>query len=205
MGEADSPSAEHTISLVELSRAIAVASPPPRMATRIVAIDGGGGAGKSTLAALLGEALGHVPVVHTDDFASWDNPLEWWPRLIEQVLEPLSKGLAPRYQRYDWDEERLAEWITLDPPPRVLVLEGVSACRLAFEPYLSYRIWVETPRDLRLARGLARDGEDSSDLWDDWMADEDAYAARENPRGRADLVGSGESDLAGGLLTVLSR
>ena len=173
------------------------------MATRIVAIDGGGGAGKSTLAALLGEALGHVPVVHTDDFASWDNPLEWWPRLVEQVLEPLSKGLAPRYQRYDSDEERLAEWITLDPPPRVLVLEGVSACRLAFEPYLSYRIWVETPRHLRLARGLDRDGQDSSDLWDDSMADEHAYAARENPRGRADLVGSGESDLAGGLLSVL--
>jgi len=58
------------------------------MRCRIVAIDGPGGAGKSTLAARVAGAL-DAQVVRTDDFASWDEPFEWWPRLIKQVLAPL--------------------------------------------------------------------------------------------------------------------
>lgn len=65
--------------------------------TRIVAIDGRGGAGKSTLAARLSELLGGAPVVHTDDFASWDNPIDWWPELLAQVLEPLARGDAASF------------------------------------------------------------------------------------------------------------
>src|SRR5215212_9991964 len=68
------------------------ASAPAGMSTRIVAVDGPGGAGKSTLAAALAAEL-DAPVVHTDDFASWDNPLDWWPRAIHQVLEPLTRDL----------------------------------------------------------------------------------------------------------------
>jgi 2-phosphoglycerate kinase len=40
------------------------------MPTKIIAIDGPGGAGKSSLAALLAHELGSAPVLHTDDFAS---------------------------------------------------------------------------------------------------------------------------------------
>ncbi|MBT7203398.1 MAG: hypothetical protein HN867_07910, partial [Deltaproteobacteria bacterium] len=59
------------------------------MQSRIVAIDGCGGAGKSTLATKLAVLLDDCPVIHTDDFASWDHPLDWYPRMIAQVLEPL--------------------------------------------------------------------------------------------------------------------
>jgi hypothetical protein len=48
-----------------------------------IAIDGRGGSGKSTLAKLLSEWL-DAQVVRTDDFASWDNPLDWWPLAIEK-------------------------------------------------------------------------------------------------------------------------
>ena len=60
------------------------------MSTRIVAIDGHGGAGKSTLAEELAGELGSAQIVHTDDFASWGFPLDWWPRLLDEVLEPVS-------------------------------------------------------------------------------------------------------------------
>ncbi|MDQ6730128.1 MAG: (d)CMP kinase [Actinomycetota bacterium] len=69
---------------------------PSRMRCRVVAIDGPGGAGKSTLAALVAREL-DAQVGCTDDFASWDQPLEWWPRLIEQVLEPLSRNEPGRF------------------------------------------------------------------------------------------------------------
>src|SRR5262252_8184056 len=84
------------ISNIERARA------PDGMITRIVAVDGPGGAGKSTLALELSEVLGGARIVRTDDFASWDNPLNWWPLLIEQVLKPLSVNQAARYRRYEW-------------------------------------------------------------------------------------------------------
>jgi energy-coupling factor transporter ATP-binding protein EcfA2 len=59
--------------------------------TKLVAVDGHGGAGKSTFAELLAQAL-NTEVVHTDDFASWDNPKHWLPNLIERVLQPVAAG-----------------------------------------------------------------------------------------------------------------
>jgi uridine kinase len=167
------------------------ARPAPGMSTSVVAIDGYGGAGKSTLAALLGDLLRaeglRVDLVHTDDFASADNPLDWWPRLIDQVLEPLRDGVPARYQRYDWDRQGLAEWHSFEPGAAV-ILEGVSASRNAFRPYLSLTAWIETPADERLRRGLERDGEEMRDQWQQWMADELAWGAIEQPWARADLI-----------------
>jgi uridine kinase len=166
------------------------------MATSIVAIDGYGGAGKSTLAARLAELLRaeglRVDLVHTDDFAAADNPLNWWPRLLAQVLEPLHDAAAARYQRYDWDLQQLAEWHTFEPGGLVL-LEGVSASRNAFRPYLSLAVWIETPADERLRRGLEQDGEAAREQWQQWMADEIAWGSVERPWRRADIVISGES------------
>jgi ATP/maltotriose-dependent transcriptional regulator MalT len=74
---------------------------------RLVAIDGPGGAGKSTLATQLSAAAEGAPVVHTDDFASADNPINWWPRMLEQVIVPLTEGRPAHFQRYDWPTESL--------------------------------------------------------------------------------------------------
>jgi uridine kinase len=124
---------------------------------RLVAIDGPGGAGKSTFAARLADALGQVRVVHTDDFASWDNPLNWWPRLEQQVLQPLGAGRTGRFQRYDWDRRALAEWHEV-PAVGVLILEGVSSARRAVAERLTYVVWIQADPEVRLRRGLERDG-----------------------------------------------
>src|SRR6478672_9439015 len=131
--------------------------------TKVIAIDGLGGSGKSTLAEKVAKGLNGAPIIHTDDFASWDNPLNWWPRLIDQVLRPLSENRSARYQRYDWIAKSLAEWHNVDPS-EYLVVEGVSSSRKAFRPYLAFSIWVEMPREERLRRGLERDGEDAREL-----------------------------------------
>ena len=155
----------------------------------VIAIDGLGGAGKSTLAAALAGELG-ATVVHTDDFASWDEPLEWWPRVLEEVLEPLSVGRPARFRRYDWDRRELAEWHEI-APGGVVILEGVSSSRVAFRPHLAFSVWVETPREVRLARGLERDGSAALPLWEGWMAAEDEWVAREHPRDSADYLVDG--------------
>lgn len=168
-----------------------VSEAPAGLPCRVLAIDGLGGAGKSTLAASAATEMGGVPIVPTDDFASWEHPLDWWERLVDQVLRPLSERRPVRYQRFDWDRNVLAEWREV-PASTYLILEGVSASRNAFRPYLSAAVWVETDRTERLRRGLARDGTSALGPWEEWMASEDEYVACERPHERADLVISGE-------------
>ncbi|MFZ4509036.1 MAG: uridine kinase family protein [Fimbriimonas sp.] len=165
----------------------AIRSLSPRCGhTTVVAIDGCGGAGKSTLAAALAREFPESGIIHTDDFASWDVPLDWWPRLLDQVLIPLSQGKPARYQRSDWGTRTLAEWHDFSAP--ILLLEGVSSSRREFRPYLSYAIWVDCPAEVRLARGLARDGDAMLDQWLAWMAAEDTYVAQHQPLEHANWV-----------------
>ncbi|MFE7800142.1 uridine kinase [Nocardia sp. NPDC057440] len=164
----------------------------PRLgSTRLVAVDGGGGAGKSTLAASLAAECG-AQVVHTDDFAAENNQLAWWPRLEEQVLEPIARGRPGRYQRYDWVDRALAEWHEVTPGG-VIVLEGVSSARAAVRDRLSLAVWVETPPEVRLSRGLERDGAHTLSLWQQWMATEDAHFAADRTREQADLIVRGDT------------
>jgi uridine kinase len=168
--------------VVEAARA---AKAPPGVKTRVVAVDGPGGAGKSTCADWLAKKL-DAQVIHTDDFAGWENPVDWWPHLIELALEPLAAGKPARYRPTSWGgEER--EPITIKPTG-IVILEGVTASREAFRPYLAYTIWIETPRELRLRRGLDRDGADAQQQWAEWMDVEDRYIEREHPAENADAV-----------------
>ena len=110
----------------QLLEAIRFAEVPAGMTARIVAVDGPGGAGKSSLARRIAHDL-EAPVIHTDDFASWENPVDWWPELLELALEPLAAGRPARYQPTRWgDEERRP--IVVEPT-EIVVLEGVTASR----------------------------------------------------------------------------
>ena len=165
------------------------ATPGP---VRIIGIDGCGGAGKTTFARrLVAAANNQWPVVHTDDFATHDEPLEWWPRMLEHVIEPLLRKEPATFRPYDWVQRRPGEPTTITPSD-VIVIEGVGATRGAWRGRLAVSIWVDTDSDLRLRRGLERDGDELADFWRDWRLAEDRYVADEQPQGLADLVVSGD-------------
>jgi uridine kinase len=177
--------------LDELCDLIRSARRPQGVGSRIVGVDGLGGSGKSTFVARLGLHLGGVPILRTDYFASWDEPLAWYPRLLSEALTPLAQGREARFRCYDWERRALGPWIRIPPAP-IVVLEGVSATRRSFAPFLAFRVWIDTARELRLARGVARDGEGMRVQWEAWMRDEDEYVLSEDPERSADLVVAGD-------------
>ena len=172
--------------------------------TFLIGIDGCGGSGKSTLSANLKERLPNATVVHKDDFylpASQilktdpkDKPIGAdfdGARFLKQVLVPLSQNKEGHYQRYDWDRDALAEWHTI-PAGGTVIIEGVYSLRKEFFDCYDCTIWVECPRDIRLARGLERDGEAARDRWvKNWMVSEDVYMDTYKPFLKADLLVSG--------------
>jgi uridine kinase len=163
----------------------------------LVGIDGCGAAGKTTFAARLAQAAGDAPVVHTDDFASWDEPTQWWPRMLAEVIEPLLSGNAASYRPYDWVQRRLAEdVVTIQAAAPLVVIEGVGATRRAWRDRLVRRIWMDTSREERLRRGLERDGDHMREFWEWWMAAEDRYVQEEQPDRYADIRVSGEPSMA---------
>jgi uridine kinase len=171
---------------------------------RLVAVDGAGGAGKSTFADQLSVALGGAPIVHTDDFASWDEPLDWWGRLEEHVLIPLECGQEVSIRPYDWDARRFGEPRVL-PRNDVVILEGVSSSRAVVAGRLAFAVWIETPRAERLRRGIERDGPAMAAQWDQWTEAEDAHFAKDRPRERADLIVDGAPSIAHDAATEFVR
>jgi len=164
----------------------------PRDGVRLVGVDGRGGAGKTTFAARLSAAADAAPVVHTDDFASWEEPTQWWPRMLAEVIDPLLSGNPASYRPYDWVERRLALDVLTIPAAPLVVIEGVGATRRAWRDRLGMRIWLDTSREERLRRGLERDGEHMAEFWRWWMAAEDRYVLDERPDVHADIRVSGE-------------
>jgi len=172
-----------------------VRSAPPRLgSTRLVVVDGPAGSGKTTLADGLAAALGAAAVVHMDDlYDGWSGLGPGvWDRLLRQVLDPLAAGRPARYQVYDWARGRFDRWVDL-PVPEVLVVEGVGAGAEPVEGRASLRVWVEAAPDVRLARGLARDGEALRDEWLRWAQRERAHFGADRTRERADVLVDGTS------------
>ena len=176
-----------------------------RRRTLLVGIDGGGGAGKSTLAREIERAAEDVTVVEFDDFyrpsserklraAARDREVGGsfdWRRLRSQVLLPLAQDRSTRYQRYDWVADELADWVVV-PVGGVVIVEGCYCLRRDLFDFYDYTIWVEAPRDLRLQRGLARGGADTRDRWlKEWLPEEERFVEAENPSARAKLVIAG--------------
>ena len=173
--------------LDQLVQAIESAVPPNRMTTKIVAIDGGGGAGKSTLAAALTAQLSSSAVIHVDDFIPGpSNDPSWWLRLRDQVFIPLSLNQPARYQCFDWNTRKLAQWHAI-ATGGIVIIEGFSALRPEFRPMLAYGIWVEAPAALRLGRGLARGNEDLVQ-WQKWQISDRAYFDAVRPDKAADVI-----------------
>ena len=157
----------------------------------IIAVDGRSGAGKSTFAARLVEKLGdRALLVSTDEFATWDDPVAWWPEFVDGVLTPFLAGDDLRYRRRVWhgdDAEPGPEVVRAWRP--ILVVEGVSSARRSMVPHLMRSLWIDggSAGEL-LEAAVAREGEHARGLLRAWQRFEDGWFAVDRTRERCEVL-----------------
>jgi uridine kinase len=175
----------------------------------IIAIDGHGGSGKSTIAEAVAIAVG-AALVHTDDFFQ-DPPRHPgqprsgppaaptvrpaladyydWRRLRAQALEPLRTRLGAAFRRFDWERgSGLDGTVTVEPSDLILV-EGVYSASPELGDLVDRSVFVDTPEQERLRRLRRRV---KPEEWDDeWLLAEHAYFDVIRPPSAFDLVVSG--------------
>lgn len=148
--------------------------------TTVLALDGGAGAGKTTLAALLEAAMPESAVLHTDELLQgWDDQFTFWPRLHEDVLAPISAGAPGQYDGFDWVHEEPGGPAEV-PATDVLIVEGVSAIA-ACADVASLRVFCDLPRAERERRWALRDGMPVQPIWRNWLDAEDEFFAAHPP------------------------
>lgn len=121
-------------------------------------------------------------------------------RLRSEVIEPYVSGERITYRPYDWEIEDVSANARSVGHADVLIVEGVFALSTTLAWAGALGVWVDAPMELRLARGLERDGEAARETWvNDWMPREDAYRREERPESRAHLTVDTTVPLADGL------
>src|ERR1700678_576000 len=171
----------------------------------VVALDGPGGSGKSTLARELEGAYdGPAAVVESDDFYAdlddhyrarldaKDGYREYfdWQRLRDQVFIPARQGRPLSYQRYDWNNARMGDWLTV-PGVELLLVEGVYSSRPELREYADLVLWVITSEKERVRRQFERS--QNQGIWiRRWMAAESYYLENIHQPSSAEVVVLGE-------------
>lgn len=168
----------------------ALTTVPRPGAPRIIGIDGPSGAGKTTFADALAIELlkrtGKRPqVVHMDDvYAGWTGLAEAVNIITDSVLEPLSHGVDGAFRRWDWASSSRADMIVV-PIADWVILEGVGSGSRPCRPHLAALAWIEAEREVRMRRGIERDGEAFRPHWERWSLQEDKLFAVEDTRSEA--------------------
>ena len=167
--------------------------------TTLVAIDGAGGSGKTSLAGEVSRCRDDYVVVHGDDFYRPMSDLERqgldaeggyhryfdWQRLQAQVLDPLSAERDARYQAYDWASGDLEARHEVVAGGLVLV-DWVYSARPELTSAYDLTVFVDAPREVCVQRLRARG--DTSEWMQRWRAAEDHYLETVQPMASAGLV-----------------
>jgi uridine kinase len=183
----------------------------------LVALDGGSGSGKSSLAALVAEELG-AALVPSDDFCAAEvSDAEWesrspeakandaidWRRLRAEALEPLLAGRPAKWHAFDFEAGvrpngtyAMRTDFVVREPRAVIVLEGSYSCRPELADLIDLSVLVDAPVDVRHERLVARRtiylGREDKTYLDSWHARwdvaEEYYFTHVRPKSSFDLI-----------------
>jgi len=195
-----------TVSVDELIALVRRLTGDPAGRPRIVAVDGRGASGKTTLAARLHQHLPASAVVHTDDLA-WHEPLFGWGHLLaDRVLQPLRRGEPVSFQPPAWAQHGRDGAVQVPAGLQYVLVEGSGASQREHAELVDATIWVQADVAEAERRGIARDVEEgvngdpdqTAAFWREWMTEELAFFDRQQPWTRAGLVVNGTAPAGAG-------
>jgi hypothetical protein len=179
-----------------LAARVLAAAGDPGGRPRVVAVDGRGAGGKTTIAERLRAAVPRASVVHTDDVAWHESFFGWDGLMAGGVLEPLRRGEAVAFRPPAWEARGRAGAVEVPAGQQLVLVEGVGAGRRKLAALLDAVVWVQSDFDEAERRGLVRDGgEGHRAFWDEWMAEEVPFLEADRPWERAHVVVCGTPSL----------
>jgi uridine kinase len=185
----------------------------------VVAIDGHGAAGKSTIADAVAAATG-AALVRTDDFFL-DQPGRSaarpappppppapaglagyydWSRLRTEALVPLRARRAASFRRFDWERGRGLDGSVSVQPRDLVLVEGVFSAAPELSDLVDRSVFVDTPESERLRRLRLRVTPEEWD--DDWLIAERTYFELTRTPSSFDLVVRGTGPAPAGVGAV---
>ena len=160
--------------------------------THIIAIDGPAGAGKTTLALQISQALTSrfsIEVVHMDDlYNGWDGALgENLTEQLSKIIDAQKKSQNYLLPHFDWNANKYSTPRNLKSP-QILILEGVGSAREVVRNSATTTIWIEVERAIGIKRVLARDGDEIESHMTQWLVDQEIYFTSDKTRESAQFV-----------------
>ncbi|MFI7548064.1 hypothetical protein, partial [Actinoplanes sp. NPDC049599] len=159
----------------------------------MIAIDGRGGAGKTTLAERLRRSVPNSVIVHTDDVAWNQAYFDWGTLLADNVLKPLHRGEAVDFRPAAWIAHERPGSIVVEAGQDVVWVEGTGVIREELAPWLDASVWIQGDLDEQERLLEARDGNsaEQQEHVANWLLEELPFLLREKPWSRATLVVAG--------------
>jgi uridine kinase len=171
----------------------------------VVALDGRGSVGKSTLAEVVARSYTRshgTTVIDGDDFYNGPPPGGWvrlspaeradqcidWKRQLA-VLFRLTSGVEARWHPYDWDREEPSPQWRIGFPAPVIILDGTFSARPELHEVLTLRALLITTPEEQVRRFGAREDRDAWQQWSNtWSSAEDHYFREVMPPYRFDHI-----------------